>query len=354
MPGAGRSRRAHHRRHRPGPHHRRRLSVQRRRRAARVAGQLHRHRPAERQPLRPPRGQDQRVRAAQGVQRKHRRIHQRRHSRHRPRRPHRELERADGGHVRTQPRRGLGQSAGNVFPPEFIAAPSTVSATSPACITSTSSRSPRALASSARPTSPSRPLLSRDFVAVGRIVLVDDITERVSLETQLAQADKLSSIGLLAAGVAHEINTPLAVISSYSQMLAKQLRGDARLGPVLEKITQQSFRAAEIANGLLNFSRTSTTEFRETDLNQVIRDTLSLLEHQFKTAQILVDARRWPEDLPAHPRQSRQAAAGVSQSAAERQGGHARRRPPARGHPGQWPCGGHGGRLRHRHRRRRT
>jgi len=141
------------------------------------------------------------------------------------------------------------------------------------------------------------PLLSREFVAVGRIILVDDITERVSLETQLAQADKLSSIGLLAAGVAHEINTPLAVISSYSQMLTKQLRGDGRLGPVLEKITQQSFRASEIANGLLNFSRTSTTEFRETNLNQVIRDTLSLLEHQFKTAQVIVDADL-ADDLP--------------------------------------------------------
>jgi PAS domain S-box-containing protein len=141
------------------------------------------------------------------------------------------------------------------------------------------------------------PLLSRDFVSVGRIILVDDITERVTLESQLAQADKLSSIGLLAAGVAHEINTPLAVISSYAQMLSKQLRGDARLGPVLDKITQQSFRAAEIANGLLNFSRTSTTEFRSTDLNQVIRDTLSLLEHQFKTAQIGVDLDL-AEELP--------------------------------------------------------
>ena len=133
------------------------------------------------------------------------------------------------------------------------------------------------------------PLLSRDFISVGRIILVDDITERVALEAQLTQNDKLSSIGLLAAGVAHEINTPLAVISSYAQMLSKQLRGDARLGPVLEKITQQSFRAAEIANGLLNFSRTSTTEFKETNLNQVIRDTLSLLEHQFMTAQIAVE-----------------------------------------------------------------
>jgi two-component system NtrC family sensor kinase len=142
------------------------------------------------------------------------------------------------------------------------------------------------------------PLLSRDFIPVGRIVLVDDITERMTLEAQLAQADKLSSIGLLAAGVAHEINTPLAVISSYAQMLSKQLRGDARLSPVLDKITQQSFRAAEIANGLLNFSRTSTTEFRETNLNQVIRDTLSLLEHQFKTAQIEIDLSL-ADELPA-------------------------------------------------------
>ena len=135
---------------------------------------------------------------------------------------------------------------------------------------------------------------------MGRIILVDDITERVSLETQLAQADKLSSIGLLAAGVAHEINTPLAVISSYAQMLSKQLKGDTRLGLVLDKITQQSFRAAEIANGLLNFSRTSTTEFRETNLNQVIRDTLSLLEHQFKTAQIVLDLDLAEELPPIH------------------------------------------------------
>jgi PAS domain S-box-containing protein len=142
------------------------------------------------------------------------------------------------------------------------------------------------------------PLLSRDFVPVGRIILVDDITERVSLESQLAQSDKLSSIGLLAAGVAHEINTPLAVISSYSQMLSKQLKSDQRLGPVLDKIIQQSFRASEIASGLLNFSRTATTEFKETDLNQVIRDTLSLLEHQFKKSNITVDLEL-AEGLPA-------------------------------------------------------
>lgn len=130
------------------------------------------------------------------------------------------------------------------------------------------------------------PLVSRSFEAVGRIILLDDITERTELESQLSQAEKLSSIGLLAAGVAHEVNTPLAVISSYTQMLTKQLRGDERLSPLLEKITSQTFRASEIVNNLLNFSRTSSTEFRETDLNAIIRETLSLLEHQFKTAQV--------------------------------------------------------------------
>jgi len=133
------------------------------------------------------------------------------------------------------------------------------------------------------------PLLSRSLATVGRIILVDDITDRTQLESQLAQSEKLSSIGLLAAGVAHEVNTPLAVISSYTQMLAKQLRGDDRLTSLLEKITQQTFRASEITNGLLNFSRTSVADFRELDMNQLLRETLVLLEHQMKKARIEID-----------------------------------------------------------------
>jgi PAS domain S-box-containing protein len=132
------------------------------------------------------------------------------------------------------------------------------------------------------------PLVTRHFHVIGRLIIVDDITERVALEAQLSQADKMSSIGLLAAGVAHEVNTPLAVISSYAQMLAKQLTGDERKSALLEKITRQTFRASEIVNSLLNFSRTSGSEFGAIDVNKVIHDTLTLLEHQFKTARIQV------------------------------------------------------------------
>jgi two-component system, NtrC family, sensor kinase len=134
------------------------------------------------------------------------------------------------------------------------------------------------------------PLVTRTFQVIGRLVIMDDITERVDLEGQLSQADKLSSIGLLAAGVAHEVNTPLAVISSYTQMLAKQLQGDPQKSGLLEKITRQTFRASEIVNNLLNFSRTSGTEFGDIDINKVITDTLALLEHQFKIAKIQVES----------------------------------------------------------------
>ena len=133
------------------------------------------------------------------------------------------------------------------------------------------------------------PLLTRSFDVVGRIILIDDITDRIQLEAQLTQSEKLSSIGLLAAGVAHEVNTPLAVISSYTQMLTKQLRDDARLSPVLEKITRETFRASEIVNGLLNFSRTSGAEFVRIDLNQLLHDSAILLDHQFKTARIRIE-----------------------------------------------------------------
>jgi two-component system, NtrC family, sensor kinase len=132
------------------------------------------------------------------------------------------------------------------------------------------------------------PLVTKKFNIIGRLIILDDITERVDLEVQLSQADKLSSIGLLAAGVAHEVNTPLAVISSYAQMLSKQLQSDPQKGPLLEKITRQTFRASEIVNNLLNFSRTSGTEFGDVDVNRVITDTLALLEHQFRTAHVTV------------------------------------------------------------------
>ncbi len=142
------------------------------------------------------------------------------------------------------------------------------------------------------------PLVSKDLEQIGRLIIFDDVTERTELERRLVQADKLSSIGLLAAGVAHEVNTPLAVISTYAQMLAKQISEDDTKSKLLEKIAKQTFRASEIVNSLLNFSRTSTTEFDEVDLNRVIRETTTLIGHQLDKAGVRTELQL-EEALPA-------------------------------------------------------
>jgi two-component system, NtrC family, sensor kinase len=133
------------------------------------------------------------------------------------------------------------------------------------------------------------PLFAKDGSRIGRLIIFDDVTDRAELERRLVQADKLSSIGLLAAGVAHEVNTPLAVISTYAQMLAKQISGDEQKAPLLEKIARQTFRASEIVNSLLNFSRVSAIEFVPVDLNKVIRETITLVDHQLSSSQVKVE-----------------------------------------------------------------
>ncbi|MDT7605159.1 MAG: hypothetical protein QOF61_3156, partial [Acidobacteriota bacterium] len=132
----------------------------------------------------------------------------------------------------------------------------------------------------------------------GALVVLEDVTARVRLEEQLQQREKLSSIGLLAAGVAHEINTPLTGVSSYTQMLLGMFATNDPKHKLLEKIHRQTERATGIVNNLLNFSRTgNVTEFGEVDLNHVLDDTLQLLEPQLRQSQVEI-ARDYETDLP--------------------------------------------------------
>jgi two-component system NtrC family sensor kinase len=132
----------------------------------------------------------------------------------------------------------------------------------------------------------------------GTLVVLEDVTARTQLEEQLQQAEKLSSIGLLAAGVAHEINTPLTGISSYTQMLLGMIPPTDPKHGLLEKIHRQAERAAGIVNNLLNFSRTgSATEFGPVDIHRVLDDTLQLLEPQLRKGQIEIE-RRYQDGLP--------------------------------------------------------
>ena len=130
---------------------------------------------------------------------------------------------------------------------------------------------------------------------LGTILILEDVTARVRLEEQLQHSDKMASIGLLAAGVAHEVNTPLTGISSYTQMLRGQTGADDPRAPLLEKIEKQTFRAAKIINNLLNFSRSGSAEFEPIDVNKILADVLSLLEHQLDRSRIVVRREPCPE-----------------------------------------------------------
>jgi two-component system NtrC family sensor kinase len=141
------------------------------------------------------------------------------------------------------------------------------------------------------------PLVSKSGERIGRLLLFDDVTQRERMEEQMSQTEKLTSLGLLAAGVAHEVNTPLAVISNYIQMLAKQMpEGDPRQA-LIDKIVKQTFRASEIVNNLLNFSRTGSAELTDIDVNRVVEETLSLVAHPLKTSQVQI-VKQLGETLP--------------------------------------------------------
>ena len=143
------------------------------------------------------------------------------------------------------------------------------------------------------------PLQGDALVQSGALVVLEDVTSRIRLEEQLQQREKLSSIGLLAAGVAHEVNTPLTGVSSYTQMLLGMLPETDPKHALLQKIGRQADRAVNIVNNLLNFSRTGgATEFIELDVNRVLDDTIQLIEPQLRRNQIEI-ARSYESNAPS-------------------------------------------------------
>ncbi|HRC85372.1 MAG TPA: ATP-binding protein, partial [Thermoanaerobaculia bacterium] len=103
-----------------------------------------------------------------------------------------------------------------------------------------------------------------------RILVVQDVSDRVRLENELREKDRLASLGMLAAGVAHEVNTPITGISSYAQLLLDETPEDDPRHGLLKKVERQTFRASQIVRSLLDFARQRRGEQRLVSIGGVL------------------------------------------------------------------------------------
>ncbi|MCH7737151.1 MAG: PAS domain-containing protein [Chloroflexi bacterium] len=126
--------------------------------------------------------------------------------------------------------------------------------------------------------------------------IAEDITEQKSTMQRMIESSHLASIGQLSAGVAHEINNPLASIILYSeQLLGEDLPDSYRHG--LEVISEQGKRAAKIVNNLLAFARKSDADMTESDLSDLVIRVLEIKAQEFKINNIHTVVNIEP-DLP--------------------------------------------------------
>jgi two-component system NtrC family sensor kinase len=129
------------------------------------------------------------------------------------------------------------------------------------------------------------------------VVVWQDRTEERRLESSLMQAGKLAAIGQLAAGVAHEINNPLTAINANAEILQMTIAKDDDNFESVELIALAGDRAAKVVSGLLDFARQTEYDFELADINDSIRQALSLVTYQFRVANIEVIANL-ADDLP--------------------------------------------------------
>ncbi len=159
--------------------------------------------------------------------------------------------------------------------------------------------------------------LGRDFdqmigdltrTTVSRDTLLKEIEDRKRMEKIVFQSEKLSAMGQLAAGVAHEINNPLGVILGFAQGVAKRISPNDPLELPLRSIEREALRCKELVQNLLTFSRTNKGDKEFISINKTIEDSLPLILAQAKVKNVQF-VKEFESELPnllANPNQVQQ------------------------------------------------
>lgn len=129
----------------------------------------------------------------------------------------------------------------------------------------------------------------------GLVAVVRNISERKKMEASLLQSEKMSAVGVLAAGVAHEINNPLGIILGFAQAMSKKIQDADVLALPVRSIEREAVRCKNLVQSLLAFSRSSKSEqWEELDVNSALDGAMALVLAQAKIRSVEVKVELTP------------------------------------------------------------
>ncbi len=140
--------------------------------------------------------------------------------------------------------------------------------------------------------------LARDQLSIANKKLQQSLDDLQQAQMQLIQKAKMETVGRLAAGVAHEVKNPLAIIQLGVDFLANQLKDNRILHETVMDMEDAVQRADHVIKGLLDFSRTEQLDLKETDINTLVEDSLLLVRHELNSRHIKVERIQSADNIP--------------------------------------------------------